>query len=282
MGKIDYNEWQQYYGKKDTKKGSINFFSIKSGERALIRFVDDEPEDSEMGLVHIRQESGKFKKYSCIRNPYDPVDACPLCKADVPLQQKMYVKVIEYKNENGEIVPNYCIWERPIGFMSKLKLLQENYDELSQMLYIVTRSGEMQSTTYDVQPANPRKYNIDDYPLNKEPYDGFHVFGRIVKELTYNELEILLGNKVESKQETVEQPAPTRRVLVEEQATTTSYAPKVERDEIVAQQPQRQERVVTPPIGGYQAQERTRKPWEVPDEQSTQRDIPQRPVRRSY
>ena len=184
MGKIDYSEWQQLYGNKSSNQNKVSFFSLKDGEKCLIRFVDDDPTNSEMGILHIYQDGNKYKKVSCIRDPHDPIDDCPMCKANVQLAQKMYVKVIQYSEDNGEIVSKPCIWERPIGFMGKLKSLKEEYGDLSQELFIASRTGEKQATIYDVQLANPRKYDVNDYPLDAHAFDNFKVFGAIVKELT--------------------------------------------------------------------------------------------------
>ena len=274
MAKIDYNSWQQY-SKRESSGFDVGFFQLKGdGASTIVRFIESDPAKYDIGTLHVVKEGDKYKKVSCIRTPFDPIDNCPLCASGNKPQAKIFVKCIQYVEDNGEIVEKPCIWERPASFAQKLTALEDEYG-LDGSLFKVVRTGSGLDTKYDVLYAPESKYPREKYPHETESkLTTFSAFGRIVKELNFADLQ----KYASSESITTEQESPTQVVAKEPMVETRPTAPSepistglpFEPDEL-RNEPQQVSSV-------ERLTQRQRKPWEVPDDVQEQQ-IPTRPRR---
>lgn len=278
MAKIDYNSWKQYSSKQnnDNNGGSkIGFLQLKNdGDYAIVRFLDVDPATYDIGALHTLGKENKYRRISCPRNPFDPMDKCPLCENGEKVLMKMYVKLINYVDENGEIVEKPCLWERPAGFAKKLNSLIDEYGDISECLFKVVRNGSGLDTTYEILYAPANKYPNEKYPMeSKSVFDGYSAFGKLVKEYTFEQLNDLVHGKTidqinaeiyGNKEEKVEQEKPIETESVKQSAPPVEeYKPEPAYRE-----------------SSFQGSEtRQRKPWEVPTQEDNN---PQVTPRRRY
>lgn len=147
--------------------GTVSFFTCKENEDVVVRFLHDSTQTFDIHTVHEVMVNGKPKDYECVRDPHDPVDACPLCAVGTSkLKQKMYVHMIKYtRNEQGGIVATPCCWVRTANFALQLKEFIDNYGPLSDLLFKVKRTGQGLDTRYNIMYAPPATYPPVNYPM---------------------------------------------------------------------------------------------------------------------
>ena len=173
----------------------VGFFGIKNGEEAIVRFAINSLNDFELYTVHpitVGQSSYPNRRISCLRNnpKTDTINMCPLCAKGEKVQQRMYIKMIQYVNENGQIVPKAVIWDRPAySYAPQLKSYLDNYGPLSNIVCKIVRHGDGLDTKYDIIPnLNPQIFNEQLYPKNFSDFNDFQVLGRMVMNKTYDEI----------------------------------------------------------------------------------------------
>lgn len=176
----------------------IGYLSLKNdNDSAVVRFMFDSVDELDVVSLHRVYIDGRTRSVSCLRNPMQPVDACPICAADKVPQQKIFIPVLEYtRGDNGEIVAEPKIWERPASYGNVLHSLNEEYGPLSESVFKVIRHGAAgdRGTTYSVNYCKPEVYRPDIYVKDSSAFDRFKVVGRIVLDLTREEaIDVLNG-----------------------------------------------------------------------------------------
>jgi hypothetical protein len=96
---------------------------------------------------------------------------CPLCAhaddATRKTQMKFYAKMIVYTLENGSVVENATVWERPSMFGdSDLKNLMTEYGDLTKYLFKISRTGSGTATRYNIIPVNAASPVYAGYPTS--------------------------------------------------------------------------------------------------------------------
>ena len=170
----------------------VGYFSLRDdGDETLVRFAYSDPSEFEVYTVHPVTIDGRFRKVNCINDLRAGVHSCPLCAAGVQLQQKFYIRLIEYtRDEEGKIVPYARIWERPASYMQILTNLFTEYGPLCDSVFKVKRSGargDMQ-TTYSIMYANPSIYNEQLYPKDFSMFENYSPLGTAI--LDKNDMEL--------------------------------------------------------------------------------------------
>ena len=203
----------------------VGFFSLRDdGDEAIVRFVYSDPSEFEVYTVHPVTIDGKFRKVNCINDLRLGIHSCPLCAAGVQLQQKFYIRLIEYtRDENGNIVPQPRVWERPASYMQILTNLFTEYGPLCDNVFKVKRSGargDMQ-TTYSIMFGNPSIYNEQLYPKDFTAFDNYSPLGTAILDRGELELQAMAVEMGLEVPPVVGTPAP------ETQAQTT-FTPKAE------------------------------------------------------
>ena len=181
----------------------VGFFGIANGEEAIVRFAINSIDDFELYTVHpitIGQSSYPNRRISCLRaNPKtDPIGYCPLCAKGEKIQQRMYIKMIQYVTENGQIVPKAVVWDRPAySYAPQIKSYLDNYGPLSNIVCKIVRHGEGLETKYDIIPnLNPQVFTEQLYPKDFSDFEDFSVLGGMVMDRTFEEINqfIQTGN----------------------------------------------------------------------------------------
>lgn len=221
MANINFNDLTPKTG--DGGDYPVGFFNIKNGEEAIVRIYIDSLDDFDLYTVHpitVGQASFANRRVNCLRNnpKTDPINVCPLCAKGEKVQQRIYIKMLQYVNENGKIVPKAVIWDRPASsYAMQLKSYLDGYGPLSNILCKIVRQGDGLETKYTIMPnLNPAQYNESMYPKDFSAFNNYKVLGGPVMNKTYEELNqfIVTGNfpKVENTQPVATPnaaPAPT-------------------------------------------------------------------------
>ena len=200
MAKVDFNNMQDdsAYSTSNNAGNDINFFTLRNdNDEAIVRFMCDSVQDFEILTVHDIQIGGKYRKINCIRDFHDPVENCPLCASGAKINQRFFIKMIQYEKSsdpatgNVVITPKAAIWERSTAYAKTLKSYLDNYGPLSDIICKVIRhgkAGDMQ-TTYEIVPnLNKNIYRDDVYVKDVNIFGGFNAFGTIVMDRTYDEI----------------------------------------------------------------------------------------------
>ena len=200
MAKVDFNNMQDdsAYSTSNNAGNDINFFTLRNdNDEAIVRFMCDSVEDFEILTVHDIQIGGKYRKINCIRDFRDPVENCPLCASGTKINQRFFIKMIQYEKTpdpatgNVIVTPKAAVWERSTSYAKTLKSYLDNYGPLSDIICKVIRhgkAGDMQ-TTYEIVPnLNKNIYRDDVYVKDVNIFGGFNAFGTIVMDRTYDEI----------------------------------------------------------------------------------------------
>lgn len=184
----------------------VGYFNLKDdGDSAVVRFCYDSPDQFDILTTHQTTVDGKFRRVNCLRESFkESADTCPMCAAGVPVQQRFYIKLLEYtQDENGVITATPKIWERSTSYVNRLNNLCNEYGNISDWVFKITRMGEKGSmnTDYSIIPANPNVYNSENYPKNNEAFEGYNVLGTAVLDKSFEELTEMVGGTV-PKEET--------------------------------------------------------------------------------
>ena len=233
MAKLSYDMLQQDTKQTFSNQQRVTFFSLKNdGDEAIVRFLCDDVADFEILSVHQVSIGGKFRKINCLRTPKDPIDACPLCATDNQLQQKFYVKLLQYVRdpETNEIVALPKIWEKSKAFATTLKGLIDEYGPLTDSIFKIKRQGEAGSreTTYTPYYCNPQVYKESLYPKAFDLFNGYKVLGGLVLDRSFEDVANFVetgtlpqvAKKPQDEKKTVGQVYPT--------ATARQVAPQEE------------------------------------------------------
>ena len=154
------------------------FFNIKDKEAIKIRFLVSKLDDVESYSVHtITLPDGKKRNVSCLRQPNEPVQNCPLCAISNRARARIYLNVVDEKTHE------LLIWERSAQFLDTLEGYIQRYGDLRDFVFEVERKGSGLDTEYIIYPmgSNP----INDKSVLPQPVS---VLGKSLLDKNYNEL----------------------------------------------------------------------------------------------
>lgn len=175
-----------------TAPSGVGYFYLRDdGDEAIVRIMHNSPEDFDIVAVHQVAVDGRTRNVSCVRDPDDFVDRCPLCQANFPLRYRMYVHLLVYTtDENGQLVATPKVWDRPASFSANLSDKYNEYGPLSNLIYKIKRHGKAGSTdtTYEVFPANAQVYRPELYPIPEGSFANYRTVGSVVLDKSYEEL----------------------------------------------------------------------------------------------
>lgn len=221
MGQSFFNPQSSQNSNSGTFNGPKFFALKKDKDYAIVRFMYATPKEFQIFETH-KAITPKFKfgrTVYCPRDTNEPMSKCPLCNAGYKVQQKFYVKLIEYvKNPDGTVTAEAKIWERPYGFAFELASKAELYGGLNNNLFIVTRHtpnpNNLQDTTYSVDLAPSNVYPETMYPNKPELFDNYNIVGSALYAPSVEELNYYLANgdfpqKTNNANVAPAMPAPT-------------------------------------------------------------------------
>lgn len=207
MARFRYDEADNY-----GNSGGSSFFTLRDdGDTARVRIMYRDINDVEGLSVHEIELNDKKRYVNCIREYNDPIDMCPLCKANYKIQAKLFVPL--YNEDTGETL----VWERGKKFFGKISDLCTRYDNLVARVFEIVRHGKPKDTgtTYEIWPVGDKdNTTFDDLP---EPVD---IFKGIVLDKSADDLDYYLryhefpDENAPSREEPVrrrESSAPARR-----------------------------------------------------------------------
>lgn len=201
MAKVDFNNLDDVESKLNNQNGNgadFSFFTLKNdNDEAVVRFMCDSTDDFDILTIHEVQVGGKYRKMSCIRDPREPLDRCPLCAANTRISNRFFIKMIQYVRESTPdgsqiVVPKATIWERSTNYAKTLKSYIDNYGPLSDIICKVIRHGKAgdMSTTYEIVPnLSKAVYPEEVYVKDPTLFNGIDVLGTVVIDRPYEDLQ---------------------------------------------------------------------------------------------
>lgn len=265
MAQFSYDQFTS--NASSSNSDGVSFFSLKNGEEAIVRIMVDDIANLDIFTVHpvkVGDSAWANYKVNCIEGSDDPVGTCPFCARGDKPQSKMFIKMFQYVNENGNIVAKPVVWERgaydrSIG-AKVIKSYLDNYGPLSQMVCKIGRTGEKLETQYTVSPnLNPQMYSLDKYPIIEGAFDNFNVLGRLVMNKSRDEINhyIQFGSFPQT-QNSVPHTTPMEEATEDAMNTFnggyTAPSPTIPNNGYVPNNPQNN---WTAPSGGYYTSDST-------------------------
>ena len=184
------------FSSNGTGQYQVGFFSLKNdNDEAVVRIMHDSINDFDILTTHEIREDGKYRgRVSCIRDAKDDLNKCPMCAANLPVTQRMYIHLIQYvRDESGNIVPQAKVWERSVSYANQLKSYIDNYGPLSDVICKIIRHGKAgdQRTRYEIVPnLNKQVYRDDVYVKDVSLFENWKVAGTVVPERSYEDLAV--------------------------------------------------------------------------------------------
>lgn len=215
--KYSYETYADLRKEATTKKASqprkVGYFKLKPGESAIVRFDYSTPAEFEIVTVHEVKVQDKFRTVACVRSVKDPVSMCPLCASGVPVKDRFYVKLLHYVEDasgNITVQPEVANWARK--YADTLKARLNEYGDLKENLFKITRIGSGMETTYDITYANPVKYSAEKgYVKDFSAFEDFDLAHHSYTERSKEDIEEFL--------QTGEFPIPTKKEKEEPQVS---------------------------------------------------------------
>lgn len=229
-----------------TNQNSVTFFSLKNdGDEAIVRFMCDSTSDFEILTIHNVKINGKNRKISCLRDPKESLDKCPLCSSGIDdirkVQNRFFVKMLVYSlDESGNITVSPAVWERSIAVAVTLKSYLDNYGPLSDIICKVIRHGAAGdiNTTYEIVPNLSKAiYKDEVYVKDASALGDYSALGTIVIDRPYQDIVTFMNtgkfpstNVPDSNTPAASAPqpnesvtaAPSQRMPWENASTTTT------------------------------------------------------------
>lgn len=180
MARVSYEESEKYF----SGTGS-DWFQLKNdGDVARVQFMLNSIDDIPIFPTHKVRVGDKDRYVDCIRNPEDPIDACPFCAAGMRASAVRFV--VMYQHEDGKVK----IWERGRQFISKLQGLINRYSPLDQKVFEVERHGKAgdTNTKYEIYPLD----GVD--PVVIDDIEMPELEGTLILQKTFEDMEYYLDN----------------------------------------------------------------------------------------
>ena len=178
MARVSYEDSEKYF----SGSGS-DWFQLKNdGDVARVQFMLNSIDDIPIFSTHRVKIGDKERYVDCLRNPHDPIDACPFCAAGMPAKAVRFI--IMYQHDDNKVK----IWERGRQFISKLQGLINRYNPLEEKVFEVERHGKAgdTSTKYEIYPLDGVE------PVNMDEIEVPELEGTLILQKTFEEMEEFL------------------------------------------------------------------------------------------
>lgn len=185
----------------------IGWFKLADGQDAIVRFNIATLNDLQFATVHtVHTKDNRWMRISCLNEFGSFGDNCPLCTAaaagDTSIskaQKKCYVQLlVSYRDpaSGNFTTPEPVIWERAAGFAKELAMALQDYGNLRDVLFKITRTGAKLDTRYTLSYAMPSIYKPEMIPADFSAFDNFHIDKHSYWVKTKDEIESYLLNGV--------------------------------------------------------------------------------------
>lgn len=206
MARVSYEDSEKYYS-----GGSSEWFQLKNdGDVARVQFMLNSIDDIPIFSTHKVKVGDKDRYVDCLRNPQDPIDACPFCAAGLPAKAVRFI--VMFQHEDGKVK----IWERGRQFISKLQGLINRYNPLEEKVFEIERHGKAgdTGTKYEIYPLDGvESVNLNDVEIPE-------LEGSLILQKTAEEMEEYLDTGNFPSEDN--QDAPVRRRGSEASASRSS------------------------------------------------------------
>ena len=179
------------------QQGAFNFFTLRNdGDEAIVRFRYDNTSQFQIFTVHdvpiVTNGRETQRKVSCLRNPKDPIDMCPLCKSGKSSRNTFLIEMIQYVTDpnTNTVVANPVVWERSMTYANRLKSLIDEYGPLSDCVFKIKRCGAAGSrdTTYEIYYGNPKMYPDEIFVKDFSAFENVRFLGTVIMNKNYDEI----------------------------------------------------------------------------------------------
>lgn len=232
MATFNYESYVKRDANSNSNSGSkvkyLSSYLHNDGDKVLVRFPYNSVNDIEFCDVHkVNVPGSKYpRQVSCLREDYDPVEACPLCASGNKPSSKVYLKGIAYvTDENGKDVVVPFVWERPSFFVKKLVDFFE--EGTIHNVFRIKRNGVAPKVEYDVIPMDSNIYNTTNYPADFTSLNNFKPAGFAYLEKTAAEMYGLLAQPIAGtlKEENTELELPENFYAQSQPVSTQQAVP---------------------------------------------------------
>ena len=178
MARVSYEDSEKYF----SGSGS-DWFQLKNdGDVARVQFMLNSIDDIPIFSTHKIKIGDKDRYVDCLRNPQDPIDACPFCAAGLPAKAVRFIVMFQHDDNKVKI------WERGRQFISKLQGLINRYNPLEDKVFEIERHGKAgdTSTKYEIYPLD----GVD--PVNMDEVEMPELEGSLILKKTAEEMEVYL------------------------------------------------------------------------------------------
>ena len=196
MARVSYEDSEKYF----SGSGS-DWFQLKNdGDVARVQFMLNSIDDIPIFSTHKVKVGDKERYVDCIRNPQDPIDACPFCAAGLPAKAVRFIVMFQHDDNKVKI------WERGRQFISKLQGLINRYNPLEEKVFEIERHGKAgdTSTKYEIYPLDGVE------PINLDEVEMPELEGSLILQKTFEEMEEYLDTGSFPSDDS-SQDAPVRR-----------------------------------------------------------------------
>lgn len=164
---------------KEKAENTLRDFWLKSGESAIIQFLQDEPYCYD--AHNVRNKRGEWSVVPCQLNKHKH---CVLCNSGAKQTWRAAFIILDYRGswdkekkrfKNDKAVPK--LWKVGTTIAQQLKQqIDKRGKDLTELVFEVTRSGEGKDATYNFEPAldekdrrvRPMEFDVSDLPTAEE------------------------------------------------------------------------------------------------------------------
>lgn len=198
MAYISFNNLSETAQQSQQNNSQVGFFSLKNdGDEAIVRFMHDDTDSFEILGTHPIRVNGRFRRINCIRNPHDPISACPFCESGENIEYRFFIHLLQYtNNSDGTVSIEPKVWERSISYANKLREYLNNYGPMSDIICKIVRHGKPgdMKTEYEIIPnLNQQIYKPDVFKKVTDLFDDYKALGRVVLDRSLEDIKVFLN-----------------------------------------------------------------------------------------
>ncbi len=194
-----------------------DFFALKGdGDTAFVRFLYNSMEDVVGDAVHQINLDGKQRWVSCLTDPDNPDQTCPLCEAGIKYQIRLFMPLYDVDEEAVKI------WERGSSYADELEEMFENCGEpLCSTVIEIQRKGKPGDTN-----TRYKKFYREQDDLELEDFPEIpKVLGTIILVKTEEEMYYYLENGAFPDEEEKATPRGVSKKASTKKASTKRTVP---------------------------------------------------------
>lgn len=213
MGRYSYDSYTKQEVTTTTNKKEfprVGYFYLTDDKpTAIVRFNISSTEDIMLVDVHNVNVGKTFRNIACLReNDNESWQKCPLCEHSIKTRTtKVFVEMLEYVYEDNKVVAKPVTWSRYKSFADELVRDLNDYGDLRECLFKITKIKSNGRVSYDVKYQPEKGIYTEDagYVKDFSAFNNFLMNKHSYMERTYEELKTF----VETGELATRKPAST-------------------------------------------------------------------------